>query len=93
MVAQITEPREPCVALNRYGNILGLIYDRQVRARNMRSKKWGLSGFYAEVIREGVVSPGQEITLVDPCEFSDSHLITSHTSFCEGNTAPMQREK
>ena len=40
------------------------IYDAQVQAGGAESHRWGLSGFYASVIRPGAVSAGEAIALL-----------------------------
>lgn len=53
---EITQPRGPCTALDMYGESLKAeIYDARVKALNPESLRWGMSGFYARVIEEGVV--------------------------------------
>jgi MOSC domain-containing protein YiiM len=61
---RITRIRVPCRTLAAYGpGILRAMFDDEVRAGNADSLKWGRSGFYAEVLREGWVSPGDPIVL------------------------------
>ena len=40
------------------------IYDALAAAEDPSSPKWGLSGFYASVVRPGIIQPGDEIVLV-----------------------------
>ena len=54
--------RGPCATLDVYGKgIQKAMYDAQVAAGSAESPRWGLSGFYASVIRPGTVSPGYPI--------------------------------
>lgn len=65
-VIELTKPREPCGALLVYGpHILRDIYDRDVHAGNPDSVRWGHSGFFARVLKEGIVSPGDPIRFLD----------------------------
>jgi MOSC domain-containing protein YiiM len=59
---EITQPRGPCTALDMYGESLKTeVYDAQVKALDAESPRWGMSGFYARVIEEGVVRVLDEI--------------------------------
>lgn len=63
---EITKVRVPCSTLEVYGpGIRQAIYDPQVKAGDVGSPRWGLSGFYARVVRPGVIHPHDIITLVD----------------------------
>jgi len=62
---EITQPRGPCNQLDIFGpGIQAEIYDSQVKARDAASPRWGMSGFYAAVLEEGPVSPGDAIRVV-----------------------------
>jgi len=62
---ELTEPRGPCSALDRYGSGLkDAVYDSRVKAGDSGSPKWGMSGFYAAVLREGVIEAGAPVFLV-----------------------------
>ena len=62
---EIADRRGPCTALHVYGESLKTeIYDAQVKARDPSSPRWGLSGFYARVLRGGIVRPNDPIALV-----------------------------
>lgn len=64
-VLEITEPRVPCSQLDVYGPSLKTdIWDRQVKAGDYNSPRWGMSGFKASVIEPGPVRPGDIITVV-----------------------------
>jgi MOSC domain-containing protein YiiM len=65
VVIEITKRRAPCHALNIYGpGLQAAIYDSVAAAGDPSSPKWGLSGFYASVVRPGIIQPGDEIILV-----------------------------
>jgi len=62
---EITKIRTPCTALDVYDPSLKLaIYDAQVKAGDQSSPRWGLSGFYARVLKAGVIRPHDIIALV-----------------------------
>ena len=66
VVVQITKVRRPCDQLNPYGEgIQQAVYDAEVKAGNIASPLWGLSGFYASVIQPGTLRPGDAITLLE----------------------------
>ena len=63
---ELTKIRTPCSSLDVYGaSIKQAVYDAQVQAGDVSSPRWGLSGFYARVIRAGIVRPRDIIQLVD----------------------------
>jgi MOSC domain-containing protein YiiM len=63
---ELTKVRVPCAQLDPYGEGIQMaIYDKQVKAGDASTPRWGLSGFYARVLRPGVVRPHDIITLVD----------------------------
>jgi len=56
---RITRIRVPCKTITVYGaGIREATYDAEVKQGNVAAAKWGRSGFYAEVLREGNVRPG-----------------------------------
>lgn len=63
---EITKVRAPCNQLDVYGasTIQKAIYDKQVKAGDPSSPKWGMSGFYASIVRPGSIRPGDTITLM-----------------------------
>jgi MOSC domain-containing protein YiiM len=66
VLIELTKIRTPCSTLDVYGpSIKQAVYDRQVSAGDVSSPLWGLSGFYARVLRAGVVRPRDIIQLVD----------------------------
>jgi MOSC domain-containing protein YiiM len=63
VVIRITKVRGPCRTITVYGEgILRAMYDIEVKRGNVLSQRWGRSGYYAEVLQEGVVRPGDLIT-------------------------------
>jgi MOSC domain-containing protein YiiM len=66
ILIELTKIRTPCSTLDIYGpSIKQAVYDAQVNAGDVSSPRWGLSGFYARVLRAGVVRPRDIIQLVD----------------------------
>jgi MOSC domain-containing protein YiiM len=62
---ELTKIRTPCTTLDVYDPSLKLaVYDAQVNAGDPSSPRWGLSGFYARVLKAGVIRPNDIITLV-----------------------------
>jgi MOSC domain-containing protein YiiM len=62
---EITKVRGPCASLDIYGpGIKQEIYDKQVKAGNPASPRWGMSGFYARVLQPGHVRPDDIIVIV-----------------------------
>jgi MOSC domain-containing protein YiiM len=59
---RITKVRQPCRTIAVYGEgIQKATFDAEVKAGETASPKWGRSGFYAEVLKEGTVRPGDPI--------------------------------
>lgn len=64
-VIELTRIRTPCATLDVYGpGIQAAVYDARVMTGDASSPRWGLSGFYASVIRPGLVTAGDTITLL-----------------------------
>lgn len=62
---RITKVRRPCRTIAVYGSgILRATFDPEVKGGNTSSPRWGRSGFYAEVLKEGLVRPGDAIFLL-----------------------------
>ena len=62
---RITKIRVPCRTITVYGEgIMRATYDLEVKSGNVHSPKWGRSGFYAEVLKEGLVHPGDAMVLL-----------------------------
>jgi MOSC domain-containing protein YiiM len=67
IVLELTVPRAPCGNLNRYGTgIQCRIYDGRVKALDPESPSWGLSGFYASILKSGELAVEDIIELIDP---------------------------
>jgi len=65
-VVELTRVRVPCSELDVYGPaIKGEIYDSQVKAGDTTSPRWARSGFYASVVRTGVIRQDDIIALID----------------------------
>jgi MOSC domain-containing protein YiiM len=63
---ELTKPRAPCTTLDVYGPaIKQAVYDSQVSAGDPSTLRWGLSGFYARVLKTGTLRTGDIIELVD----------------------------
>jgi MOSC domain-containing protein YiiM len=63
---ELTKVRAPCITLDVYGPaIKKAIYDAQVNAGDPSTPLWGLSGFYARVLKVGNLRPQDIIELVD----------------------------
>ena len=66
VLLELTKVRVPCSTIDIYGPaIKDAIYDAQVKAGDVSSPRWGLSGFYARVLRAGTIRPRDIIQLVD----------------------------
>lgn len=66
VIVEITKIRRPCEQLSPYGEgIQKAVFDAEVKAGNIASPLWGLSGFYASVIQPGTLRPGDTITLLE----------------------------
>lgn len=67
IVLELTVPRGPCGNLNRYGRgIQERIYDSRVKVLDPGSPHWGLSGFYASILKDGELRTEDIIELIDP---------------------------
>ena len=62
---ELTKRRAPCVTLNVYPGIQYAIFDAQMNAGDPSSPRWGLSGFYARVVRGGTIRQNDPIVLVE----------------------------
>jgi MOSC domain-containing protein YiiM len=64
-IVQLPEVRFPCGTLDVYGTtIQSAIHDARALAGDATSPVWGMSGFYASVVRAGMMRPGDRITLL-----------------------------
>lgn len=65
VIVELTKVRVPCSTIEVYGSgIEAAIYDRQVKAGDVTSPHWGMSGLYASIIEPGVIRPGDPILLI-----------------------------
>ncbi len=63
---ELTKLRAPCRTLDVYGpGIQRAVYDLQVKAGDPSSPRWGLGGFYAQVLQAGAIRQHDIIRLVD----------------------------
>jgi MOSC domain-containing protein YiiM len=61
---RISRIRVPCRTITVYGEgIREATYDAEVKQGNVETPRWGRSGYYAEVLREGTVRPGDPLVL------------------------------
>jgi MOSC domain-containing protein YiiM len=66
VIVEITKIRSPCDTLNIYGaGIQAALYDKQVKAGDPTSHRWGLSGFYTSVLQPGRIRMGDPISLLE----------------------------
>jgi MOSC domain-containing protein YiiM len=66
VLLELTKIRTPCSQLDVYGpSITQAVYDAQIQAGDVSSPRWGLSGFYARVLKAGVLRQCDIIQLVD----------------------------
>lgn len=62
---ELTGIRTPCATLDVYGPELKReIFDELVKAGDPASPRWGMSGFYARVIRPARIRPGDPVSVV-----------------------------
>jgi len=61
---RLTKLRTPCSTIQIYGRQIGReIYDAQAKAGDPASPVWCFAGIYAGVVTEGVIHPGDPISL------------------------------
>lgn len=66
VIVEFTKIRGPCRTIRVYGpEIQTAIYDAEVKAGDPSSSRWGLSGFYARVVRPGAIRCGDAIAFLD----------------------------
>jgi MOSC domain-containing protein YiiM len=66
VIVELTKIRGPCKTIHVYNpGIQTAIYDAAVKAGDPSSPRWGLSGFYARVVRPGAIRRGDAIALLD----------------------------
>ena len=64
---QITKVRTPCGTIAKaYGQrIREAMWDKQIKQGDVTSPKWGMTGFYARVLQEGMIKQGDRIEKVE----------------------------
>jgi MOSC domain-containing protein YiiM len=63
-VIELTTLRTPCANLHVYGPAIGSqLYDAQCSAGDISSPRWAHGGFYARVIRPGLIFPRAPVIL------------------------------
>ena len=63
---ELTTQRVPCLNLDPYGpGIKAELYDAACKAKDVTSPHWANGGFYARVIKEGVVFAGATVELAE----------------------------
>jgi MOSC domain-containing protein YiiM len=66
VLLEITKMRAPCSTLDVYGSsIKHAVYDARVKDGDASTPRWGLAGFYARVLRSGLIHAKDIIELVD----------------------------
>lgn len=70
-IIEITKRRTPCDTLSVYGQgIQKAIFDAKAKANDPTSPHWGHAGFYAKVLKPGIIRPHDIIT-VEPRDVSE----------------------
>jgi MOSC domain-containing protein YiiM len=65
VVIEFTTLREPCSNLFQYGRYIGEeLFDARCKAGDITSPQWARGGFYARVVRGGLLAPGAEMQLI-----------------------------
>jgi MOSC domain-containing protein YiiM len=65
-VIELTTQRVPCTNLDPYGpGVQKAMYDAACKANDHASARWANGGFYARVIRQGVVFAGSAVELIE----------------------------
>jgi MOSC domain-containing protein YiiM len=81
VMIELTTVRTPCRTIQKYGAGIGkAIYDGRVQEGDYGSERWGLSGFYARVIRGGTIRTGDAIDVV-----GDMDLLGESAGACGGS--------
>jgi MOSC domain-containing protein YiiM len=63
-IIELTALRMPCANLDAFGpSIKAEVYDARCKAGDVASPKWAHGGFYARVVRIGLVAPGAPVIL------------------------------
>jgi MOSC domain-containing protein YiiM len=65
VIIELTTLREPCSNLFPLGRYIGEeLYDARCKAGDITSPVWARGGFYARVLRGGLLAAGAEISLI-----------------------------
>ena len=63
-VIELTTLRTPCLNLDVFGPaIKAELYDARCKARDINSTRWAHGGFYARVVRPGLLIAGAPVSL------------------------------
>ena len=63
-IIELTNLRTPCANLDAFGpSIKAELYDARCKARDIASTKWAHGGFYARVLRPGLLAAGAPVIL------------------------------
>jgi MOSC domain-containing protein YiiM len=63
-VIELTKLRAPCLNLDVYGEeIKAEVYDARCKAGDITSPHWAHGGFYARVVRPGLIQAGDAVVL------------------------------
>ena len=90
---ELTQVRAPCTTLDVYGHgIQAAMYDARVVAGNAESPLWGLSGFYASVLRPGTICAGDALFAVEVPRTSAHMQIAAHDGLPHRNAVAVTRE-
>jgi MOSC domain-containing protein YiiM len=66
VVIELTRIRTPCKTISIYGPGIGeAVYDQDVKAGDAASPRWGLAGFYADVLEPGHIRTGDAVALLE----------------------------
>jgi MOSC domain-containing protein YiiM len=85
---EITQPRGPCIALDVYGKSLKAeIYDARVKALDPASPRWGMSGFYARVLEDGVVQVNDAVSIKSP-RSTPPHIARTSSELHRSRSSP-----
>ena len=64
-IIELTTLRVPCATLHVYGRAVGRqLYDADCKAGEVSSPVWAYGGFYARVVREGLLVEGAPVRLL-----------------------------
>lgn len=68
VLIELTALRTPCANLHVYGPpVKAELYDAQCQAGDVTSPRWAHGGFYARVLKPGLLGSGAPVTLESDC--------------------------